>query len=258
MACKRSAVRSCLSPPKSRSSRGLGHRPFTAVTGVRIPYGMPLGFEASCHFSDCYSVIYPKSPRSKLPSLTLPSPKPSVSGSRGREKKLLFGLAQQESEGFNSVISSESTATSESVWTASGLVQTMGDGVCATPADLPTWGPSAQGKLSDAYEAKQFPWIAKVMTQIDCELMDVGAEDQSRVALGIETRLPSGGLRRQLASPWIFSLEALDTFCEYNWANYAKVRADELWPKTWFWVGQPTRGIRPRRADSFAERGLGQ
>ena len=26
----------------SRSSSGLGHRPFTAVTGVRVPYGMPL------------------------------------------------------------------------------------------------------------------------------------------------------------------------------------------------------------------------
>ena len=26
----------------SRSSRGLGHRPFTAATGVRIPYGMPV------------------------------------------------------------------------------------------------------------------------------------------------------------------------------------------------------------------------
>ena len=25
----------------SRSSSGLGHRPFTAVTGVRVPYGMP-------------------------------------------------------------------------------------------------------------------------------------------------------------------------------------------------------------------------
>ena len=28
----------------SRSSRGLGHRPFTAATGVRIPYGMPQKF----------------------------------------------------------------------------------------------------------------------------------------------------------------------------------------------------------------------
>jgi hypothetical protein len=59
MACKRSAVRSCLSPPiskrlqftlefcteikfKSRSSRGLGHDPFTVVTGVRLPYGTPI------------------------------------------------------------------------------------------------------------------------------------------------------------------------------------------------------------------------
>ncbi len=43
MACKRSAVRSRLPPPKRRSpsSRGLGHRPFTAVTGVRIPVGTP-------------------------------------------------------------------------------------------------------------------------------------------------------------------------------------------------------------------------
>ena len=50
MACKRSAVRSRLSPPPypgrkasglSLSSRGLGHRPFTAVTGVRIPVGTP-------------------------------------------------------------------------------------------------------------------------------------------------------------------------------------------------------------------------
>jgi hypothetical protein len=28
-------------PPASPSSRGLGHRPFTAVTGVRIPLGTP-------------------------------------------------------------------------------------------------------------------------------------------------------------------------------------------------------------------------
>jgi hypothetical protein len=53
MACKRSAVRSRLPPPatseccstvfcaSSLSSRGLGHRPFTAVTGVRIPVGTP-------------------------------------------------------------------------------------------------------------------------------------------------------------------------------------------------------------------------
>ena len=51
MACKRSAVRSRLPPPQdtsdfeqhlgSPSSRGLGHRPFTAVTGVRIPVGTP-------------------------------------------------------------------------------------------------------------------------------------------------------------------------------------------------------------------------
>src|SRR4029079_2080600 len=46
MACKRSAVRSRLAPPKfiaaSPSSRGPGHRPFTAVTGVRIPLGTPI------------------------------------------------------------------------------------------------------------------------------------------------------------------------------------------------------------------------
>ncbi len=46
MACKRSAVRSRLPPPQqsftgSPSSRGLGHRPFTAITGVRIPVGTP-------------------------------------------------------------------------------------------------------------------------------------------------------------------------------------------------------------------------
>ena len=53
MACKGSAVRLRLAPPllsllrapraiASPSSRGLGHRPFTAVTGVRIPVGTPL------------------------------------------------------------------------------------------------------------------------------------------------------------------------------------------------------------------------
>ena len=48
MACKGSAVRIRLPPPgrlrlkaASLSSRGLGHRPFTAVTGVRIPLGTP-------------------------------------------------------------------------------------------------------------------------------------------------------------------------------------------------------------------------
>ena len=63
MACKRSAVRSRLPPPKCRigskepvqvmtlSSRGLGHHPFTVSTGVRIPVGSPsfvaLGFVVS-------------------------------------------------------------------------------------------------------------------------------------------------------------------------------------------------------------------
>ena len=42
MACKRSAVRSRLAPPLSPSSRGLGHCPFTAITGVRIPLGTKL------------------------------------------------------------------------------------------------------------------------------------------------------------------------------------------------------------------------
>ena len=43
----------------SRSSRGLGHRPFTAATGVRIPYGMPKPFfmnitkSAACAASAC-------------------------------------------------------------------------------------------------------------------------------------------------------------------------------------------------------------
>src|SRR5882672_12537121 len=48
MACKRSPVRSRLPSPanlkrtsQSLSSRGLGHRPFTAITGVRIPVGTP-------------------------------------------------------------------------------------------------------------------------------------------------------------------------------------------------------------------------
>ncbi len=51
MACKRSAVRSRLPPPKfsradqskvlTPSSRGLGHHPFTVSTGVRIPVGSP-------------------------------------------------------------------------------------------------------------------------------------------------------------------------------------------------------------------------
>ncbi len=51
MACKRSAVRSRLPPPRrknnssdspgSPSSRGLGHHPFTVSTGVRIPVGTP-------------------------------------------------------------------------------------------------------------------------------------------------------------------------------------------------------------------------
>src|SRR4051812_37992688 len=31
---------------KSRSSSGLGHRPFTAATRVRLPYGTPLLFQS--------------------------------------------------------------------------------------------------------------------------------------------------------------------------------------------------------------------
>ena len=48
MACRRSAVRSRLAPPSPTPNRpgphrlvGLGHRPFTATTGVRIPLGTP-------------------------------------------------------------------------------------------------------------------------------------------------------------------------------------------------------------------------
>ncbi len=33
-----------IKPTASHSSSGLGHRPFTAVTGVRTPYGTPLFF----------------------------------------------------------------------------------------------------------------------------------------------------------------------------------------------------------------------
>jgi hypothetical protein len=129
--------------------------------------------------------------------------------------------------------------------------------VLAACPGVDSWGPAARGALSKEYSAKRHPWIAKVLNQIDAELLDVGVDDQSRVALGIETRLASGYLKRQLASPWIFSLEALNTFCEYNWAAYSKVSATQVWPRTWFWETKPVKGSRPRRADSFAERPLG-
>jgi hypothetical protein len=123
-------------------------------------------------------------------------------------------------------------------------------------ASQPSWGPGAYGALSAEYTAKKYPWIARALLQIDAELMDIGTDDQSRIALGIETRLPNGYVKRQLASPWIFSLDALNSFCEYNWLEYAKVSATQAWPKQWFWVTAPSTGVRPRRADSFAERGL--
>ena len=40
MACKRLAVQTRLAPCMSPSSSGLGHRPFTAATGVQIPLEM--------------------------------------------------------------------------------------------------------------------------------------------------------------------------------------------------------------------------
>ena len=43
--------------PESPSSSGLGHRPFTAVTGVRTPVGTP-----SVHISmqrDCANFVFP-------------------------------------------------------------------------------------------------------------------------------------------------------------------------------------------------------
>src|ERR1700689_2600409 len=46
----RSSTMIALAVRLSPSSRGLGHRPFTAVTGVRIPLGTPSGAPASPKF----------------------------------------------------------------------------------------------------------------------------------------------------------------------------------------------------------------
>ncbi len=63
MACKRSAVRSRLPPPRCRigcsqspSSRGLGHHPFTVSTGVRIPLGTPSSFVVDVVCTDCLTL----------------------------------------------------------------------------------------------------------------------------------------------------------------------------------------------------------
>ncbi len=59
MACRRSAVRSRLAPPSpSPSSRGLGHRPFTAVTGVRIPLGTPQDGHRKARIVDAGFVVF--------------------------------------------------------------------------------------------------------------------------------------------------------------------------------------------------------
>jgi|GEM_PF-5331768 DNA-3-methyladenine glycosylase len=53
MACKRSSVRSRLAPVlRSPSSSGLGHRPFTAGTGVRVPLGTPTYLSGNWHIQD--------------------------------------------------------------------------------------------------------------------------------------------------------------------------------------------------------------
>ncbi|VXA56592.1 hypothetical protein ACI8B_30062 [Acinetobacter proteolyticus] len=43
-------------PHLSLSSRGLGHRPFTAVTGVRIPVGTPYSYLIIIFFSQSFSI----------------------------------------------------------------------------------------------------------------------------------------------------------------------------------------------------------
>ena len=57
----------CVCLIKSLSSRGLGHRPFTAVTGVRIPVGTPFSIlkfllktlsSPSCLFFDCFLIAH--------------------------------------------------------------------------------------------------------------------------------------------------------------------------------------------------------
>ena len=42
----------------SPSSRGLGHRPFTAITGVRIPVGTPLIRQKSLRFAKAFLRLY--------------------------------------------------------------------------------------------------------------------------------------------------------------------------------------------------------
>ena len=43
--------------PMSRSSRGLGHRPFTAVTRVRIPYETPAIKKAPAGFAGAFLLL---------------------------------------------------------------------------------------------------------------------------------------------------------------------------------------------------------
>jgi hypothetical protein len=61
----RAAPRGLWTPPRSRSSRGLGHQPFTLAARVRIPYGTP-GGEVFCGFAAFERSASPNQPTNEL------------------------------------------------------------------------------------------------------------------------------------------------------------------------------------------------
>ena len=100
--------------------------------------------------------------------------------------------------------------------------------------NLNTWGPSRH--LQAEFEQSAYPCLARVMSALNVQVIQVqGTDEPARAALGRSGEPKASPDATQRVTPYFFSLEALDYFCEQNWRHFAMLTGVDNLPRRWFW-----------------------
>lgn len=118
----------------------------------------------------------------------------------------------------------------------------MAQGSSASGFVCNRWGTTRTGPVSEDFDPKEQPTLARLLDELDLDLIDVGGSEPSQVALGRKLVPEEGEAPFVQVTPFFTSVSALEFFVGRHLDRYLGLSQSRKFPRRWFWQESSGRG----------------
>jgi hypothetical protein len=118
------------------------------------------------------------------------------------------------------------------------------------------WGTNRTGPISEDFDPKEQPSLARLMDELELDLIDVGGSEPSQVALGRKLVPEEGEVPFVQVTPFFSSVSALEFFVGKHLNDYLGLTQSRKFPRRWFWQDNGQRSSSSTMSTQITERAV--